>query len=412
MVVAVCLVTLIVGYFFKARCSDPGANQYRDLCYNDIQPLYSIRGIESETFPYVNGDMVDGELVNGAIEYPVLTGVFMWFAGLPAEDHVDYLYITALLLLPFGLVSAYLLGRMTGKRALLFSAAPAIVLYAFHNWDLLVVAAVVGGVWAWYRGRTLLAALAFGVGAALKMYPALFLLPLALQRWRAGDRRGGMAALGVGAGAFVLINLPFAVINFDGWWTTYEFHQQRLPNFDTMWLLGLQPDGDVILSVDAFNRLTTILIVVSYAAAVIIGWRRARADEEGYPFLQVSGAALAAFLLWNKVHSPQYALWLLPFFVLLRVHIGWWIAYSLADLAVYAGIFRWFFDYGSSQNIGETTAAKSLVVAGIWTRAILLVALFVVFLRARPALDSEGDHQKASHRSPRLSFMSKRAAPG
>ena len=411
-VVAVCLVTLAAGYLLKARCTDPGSNQYRDLCYNDIQPLFGIRGIQAGIFPYVNGDVVDGDLVNGAIEYPVLTGVFMWFAGLFANTHGDYLWVTAALLTPFALIAAYLLARMTAARALLFAAAPALVLYAFHNWDLLVVAAVMAGMWAWYRGQALWAAVAFGVGAALKMYPALFLLPLALEGWRSGDRRGAVRSLAVGAGTFVAINLPFALINFDGWWTTYAFHQRRLPNFDTVWMLGLQPDGDVIMSVESFNLLTTALIVVSFAAAVVIGWRRAVLREEDYPFLQVAGAALVAFLLWNKVHSPQYALWLLPFFALLRVNVGWWVAYSLADLAVYAGIFRWFYDYASSQDIAESTGAKNLVLAGIWSRALLLAALYVVFLRASSALHSEPDHRKASQPSSRVSLRTEQPAPG
>ena len=408
----VCALTLVAGYLLKARCSDPASNQYRDLCYNDVQPLYGIRGVEAGTFPYVHGELRDGELVGGAIEYPVLTGVFMWAAGRLADDYTSYLDVTALLLAPFGLLAAYLLARMAGGRALLFAAAPAIVLYAFHNWDLLVVAAVVVGFWAWHRGRPLWAAVLFGIGAALKMYPVLFLLPLALHQWRAGERRSGVVALATGAATFVAINLPFAVANFHGWWATYEFHSQRLPNFDTVWLLGLHPSGNVDTSASTFNALTTALIAASFIAAVVLGWRRAAVKREAYPFLQVCGAALAAFLLWNKVHSPQYVLWLLPFFVLLRVHLAWWIAYSLADLAVYVGIFRWFYDYGSSQDLAEMTPAKELLIAGIWARALLLAVLFVVFLGARSEVESEPDHVISSQASPRLPRVKEQPTPG
>ena len=52
---------------------------------------------------------------------------------------------------------------------------------------------------------------------------------------------------------------------------------------------------------------------------------------------------LCGFLLLHKVHSPQYTLWLLPFFVLLRVRWGWVVAYLVADLAMYVGIFRLFY---------------------------------------------------------------------
>nr|MBA2313013.1 hypothetical protein [Actinomycetota bacterium] len=108
-----------------------------------------------------------------------------------------------------------------------------------------------------------------------------------------------------------------------------------------------------------------------------------------YPFVGVAGAMLAAFMLWSKVHSPQYALWILLFFVLLEVHIGWWVAYALADLAVYVGIFRWFYDFSRTQDIEAWTFAKGMLVAGVWGRAMLLAGLFVVFLRARPAVGVE-----------------------
>ena len=385
------------------QCSAPDANQYRDLCYNDIQPLYGIRGVQEGTFPYIEGRLADGELVDGAIEYPVLTGVFMWASGRVApSDHVQYFKITALLLAPFGLLAAHLLGRLSGRRALLFSAAPAIVLYAFHNWDLLAVGAAVGGIYLWREGRFTWSGILFGIGAALKMYPALFLVPLALYRWREDDRRGALLAFGAGAGTFVGINLPFIVANFEGWWATYEFHSNRLPNYDTVWLLGLTPSGNPRWSPETFNLVTTGLIAASFVLALFLGWKRSTIKSVPYPFLQVSGAALVAFLLWNKVHSPQYVLWLLPFFVVLRVHIGWWIAYSLADLAVYVGVFRWFYDFGLGHPLEEMTGAKTLLVGGIWVRAVLLVVLFVVFLGARSALEGGADHAVMSQASSRV----------
>ncbi|MFN2389475.1 MAG: glycosyltransferase 87 family protein [Actinomycetota bacterium] len=374
-----CALFLLAGYLLKAQCLQPWVDfrQYERLCYNDIQPLYGLRGVAQGTFPYIGGSLHDGELANGAIEYPVLTGVFMWASGLVVDDANRYLTVSALLLAPFGLLAAYHLGRMAGRRALLWAAAPALILYSFHNWDLLVVAAFCAAAYSWTRGSPGWAAAWLGVGGALKMYPLFFLAPLALERWRARDRRGAVASVGVGAATFAALNLSFVVRNFEGWVATYRFHESRPADFNSIWHWAAPH-----LSIGGLNLLTAALTAGSFALALGVGWWRAR-REGGYPFLQVSGAMLAAFLLWNKVHSPQYALWIMPFFALLRVGVLLWAAYSVADMLFYAGIFRWFYD---TYALGvDDTLAKQVMLVALWGRAALLGAVFAIFLRARPA---------------------------
>ena len=403
--VIACALFLLFGYLFKARCIENfPADAMRTTCYNDLQPLYGERlfGPDGErVFPYVDAVAVDangdgsydlGTISNGAIEYPVLTGVFMYLSGLPADDPGSWLQWSALLLAPFGLLTAYLLAKMTAWRALLWSMAPAIVLYAFHNWDLLVVAAAVGGIYLWWKGQPIWAAVLFGVGGALKLYPIFFLAPLALDLWIKQDKRGAVRSALAGGGTLLAINLPFMIANFDGWKVTYSFHEQRGPNFDTIWCNIRDNCLSQPWDPTTLNRITAVLTGVFFLAALGWGWRRAK-KEGVYPFLQVCGALMAAFLLWNKVHSPQYTLWLLPFFVLIRVNVLWWIGYAIADLMVYVGVFRWFYSFG----VGEQSfPALGMMENGIWARAVLLLALFVVFLI------SKASHETEPHRSTAL----------
>ena len=390
MVLGVCAITVFGGYLLKAQCLDPwDGRQYGRGCYNDIQALYRGRGIAANTFPYVHGRLVDQELLDGAIEYPVLTGVFMWASGLPVDDENAYLRLSAVLLAPAAIVIAYLLFGLSGRRALMWAAAPAIVLYSFHNWDLLVVLAAVAGVWAWARDRPGWAALCFGIGGALKMYPLFFLAPLLLDRWQRGDRAGGLRALGIGVGAWAAINLPFALINFDGWWATYEFHRLRGADWNSIWIWWTPT-----WSPEQLNLVTAGLTAGFFAAILSIGWIRAR-REGGFPFVQVCAAMLATFLIFNKVHSPQYALWILPFFALVRVHFLWWVAYSIIDLLVYVSIFRWFYDFGY-RNI-EVGMWKRWLIAGVWGRAVLLLVLTGLFLVARDTVRDRMARQNVSH---------------
>lgn len=385
---------LLGGFLLKGQCTAPegwDGRQYSRLCYNDVQALYGVRAIDVDQFPYVDGRLQDQELVGGAIEYPVLTGLFMWVGGLLVDDSNAYLRVTSILLAPFGLVTAYLLAQMTGRSALMWAAAPALVLYSFHNWDLLAVAAAVAGIWAWWRQRDFGAAILFAIGGAFKLYPLFLLAPLVLYVAR---KRGWGQAVTVGAtglGTWVLINLPFALANFEGWIATYRFHSLRVGNFDSIWNLGFPT-----LDADALNLLTGGLTALGFAAALGVGWLRSNAGR-AYPFLQVSAAMVAAFLLFSKVHSPQYTLWLLPFFVLTSVGVGWWVAYTVVDLAVYVGVFRWFYDF--SYEGQDFTFFKKLMIGGVWGRAALLALLYFVFLRARPSPGEE----LASDREPLLS---------
>lgn len=380
------VVVLVVAFFFKAQCLQPGDGRqlYQRLCYSDLPPLYGLRGIAENVFPYVDGSLdAGGGLVGGAIEYPVLTGLFMWLTGLPVDDGNQFFVVSAILLAPAALATAYLLARMTAWRALMWAAAPAVVLYAFHNWDLLVVASAVAGIWSWSRGKPLAAALWFGIGASFKLYPAFFLAPLFFDELRRHGFRRALGSAASGVAAFAVVNAPFFLAGRDGWLATYSFHERRGPNFDSIWALWFPSDtwlGDYgAITPDRLNLLTGILTGTFFVGALAFGWWRGR-REGAYPFLPVCAALLAAFLLWNKVHSPQYALWILPFFALLRVNVVWWALYAVADAATYYGIFQWFYD----QSLGrDFTAAKKAMIAGVWGRAALLLVLFALFLRSR-----------------------------
>jgi uncharacterized membrane protein len=383
-VLGICSLALALAYVQK-ECPVAIVGQHPSTfvslgCYSDIVDLYHFRGLDSGVFPYVHGHLQAGAPAGGAIEYPVLTGLFMWFVATVSSGAGEYLRVSALLLFPLGLLTTFLLTRMGGWRALLWAASPALALYAFVNWELLVVTASVIGFWLWRRGRSVWAGLAFGIGAAFKLYPILFLIPLALDRWTAGDRTAALRSAAAGVGVFALVNLPFIVLGPAGWYATYQYQSVREANYDSIWERGV-PN----LSPSALNLVSGALIAAWIVVALV--WAARRGGR--YPFLQVCGAIMAAVLLFSKVHSSQYALWIMPFFVLLEVRVAWWVAYSLADLARFFGTLT----QGDHPGLGS-----ALITTGVWTRAALLLALFVLFLRSSPATSPAP--QAASRASP------------
>lgn len=425
----ICAFTLVVAFLNKARCAGPpfrsdGRSQAFDIikdarvCYSDIQYLWLGRDIDQHVFPYIHGAMTpDGALVGGAVEYPVLSGVLMWLGALGADTDAMFLLQSALLLAPFALLTAWLLARMAGRRALLWAAGPPLVLYAFHNWELPVVCTAVAAfflvttsTFATLRTRAMLAAVLLGLGFCLKIYPAIFVLPLMMYVLTGGtervpgtgplasagrryDVRGALMTGAAAIGAVVAVNLPFALAGYTGWRASIEFQQLREADITTnsIWYWGLRPlFGSDEMGEATFQHTVSIaspaLVVAAFGLALWLGWKRF--ETRGvYPWIGVSGAMLCGFLFFHKVHSPQYTLWLIPFLVLLAVPRWTVVAYLIADIAIGIGVFRYFDALASGTSVEVMT---TVVQFGVWGRAVLAVVLFGVFLRVPPSLPRGG----------------------
>ncbi|MFI6871179.1 hypothetical protein [Nocardia sp. NPDC050406] len=408
--VVVCAATLLIAYWNKARCAVGAVDgqgrslafdviKDSDVCYSDIQFLWLGRDINEHVFPYISGGITpDGTLTGGVVEYPVLSGLFMWLGALGAHDDAAFLLHSALLLAPFALLTAWMLGRMTGYAALLWSAGTPLVLYAFHNWELPVVCTAVAAVYVMtmatrysLRTRAIAAAVCLGIGFCLKLYPGIFVFPLAVYVLVAGrergryDVRGALGVVGAAVATVVAINLPFALAGYEGWRASFTFQQLRQADITTnsVWYWGLRPMFDAGEAGEAdFQEVVSIasplLILAAFALALWLGWKRYTTTGV-YPWVGVSGAMLCGFLLFHKVHSPQYTLWLIPFLVLLEVPWTAIVGYLLADAAIGIGVFRYFYALGS----GSTARLEEhIVLFGVWGRAALLVVFFFLFIRA------------------------------
>ena len=440
-VVLLCGLTLIFGFLNKDRCAGPVYNSlgqtenflkraYRDVCYSDIQYLWVGRDIDQHVFPYVDGGITkQGRLTGGSVEYPVLTGVLMWLGAYFAHNDHEFLIYSALLLAPFALFAAWALGRLARWRALIWALGPPLVLYAFHNWDLAAVACAVGAVYVLHRGwgragrdrpliqRATFASVLLGLGFAFKLYPAIFVVPLmfyvltgglrghelpAGKRWDvAGMIRVGLAAIVAASAA----NLPFMLIGFRGWQASFTFQELRQVDITTnsIWFWAFRPESDP--SDVTFQHLVSVLspltILISFALACLIGWWRFR-REGTYPWMAVSAAMLCGFLLFHKVHSPQYTLWLVPMFVLMRVRWTWLVAYGIADVALGIGIFRYLYALQFRHVSGIYAGfAEQATAIGIWGQAALLVCLFFVFSTSKSIVD-ELDERADLSRPPRI----------
>jgi uncharacterized membrane protein len=378
--------TLVVGLGAKAPCAsgDWGdGRQYRVLCYSDIVALYSARDLDDDRFPYF-------EARN---EYPVGTGLFMAVGASMSESHAGFFWVNAALLSGLAMATAVALFLMVGSRALLFAAAPTLAVYAFVNWDLLAVALATLGTLAFLDRRDVAAGLLLGVGAAAKLYPALLVVPFAAERLRHGETDRAIHLAWAASAAWIGLNLPFAVGAFGSWKEFFDLNATRGADWDSLWFSGCHrlfadPFWSSRPGCGSVGPINLLSLVVFVGAVALAWWRRARRAPD-FPRWTLGFPLVALFLLTNKVYSPQYSLWLLPWFALALPRFRLWLAFEAADMSVFITRFAWFgreaADRDPSFPAGWTDAfAIGFFEFAVVVRAAIMVAGVVAWVRAAP----------------------------
>ena len=146
--------------------------------------------------------------------------------------------VNVVLLTACALATTWLIARTAGRRpwdAALFALAPGLVLTAFINWDLLAVALTAGFLLAWARSRPVLAGVLLGLAVAAKFYPVVLLGPLLVLALRAGRMPAFWRTAGSAVLAWLVVNLPVAVLWPSGWGAFYSLSQERGAGFGSLW---------------------------------------------------------------------------------------------------------------------------------------------------------------------------------
>jgi hypothetical protein len=162
----------------------------------------------------------------------------------------------------------------------------------------------------------------------------------------------------------------------------YRFQARRFPNFETSWFFlysHLKHIGGRFWA-DTYPRLSSLLSGALFVAgAALLVWLESRRPRIR-PYVLTFGL-LVWFLITGKVYSPQYALWLLPLFVL--VHMRWYAyaAFVLTDVAVWVGISAYFLSQ-PPHNVGDPQLRLNLLEVAVWVRYAVLLWLLWLTRRA------------------------------
>lgn len=382
------LVTLGVGGAIKAPCASAAwadGRQYRQLCYSDIVPLLGTEELTGNRLPYL--DPCAGSAV--CDEYPVATMYFMRVAAWISHGYVGFFWANAAGLALCALVTAWALYRMVGRRALLFALSPTLALYGFMNWDLLAVMLATLATLAFLRARDRSSGILLGVGTAAKLYPALFVPPFALDRLKGGRVRSATVVAAWAAGTWLVLNGPFAVLRFGSWSEFFRFNATRGVDWDSLWFVACSHFGATASCTWPPQRIDPLALAIFAGLATIV-WRVREARDPSFPRWTFGFPMLVLFLLANKVYSPQYSLWLLPWIALVEPGVGLFAAFSAAEVAVFLTRFTWFgtlmAEAGVAAYHGYHGATLREFQIALLVRDAVLVAYLVTWTLRRGSL--------------------------
>jgi len=370
--------TLSGGYLLKAACLDVpwDGRQWSTDCANDIDFLYFQRGLASH----------DGFAPR--LEYPAGTILYVGVVDELTSDARGFFQGNAVGIAAVGLAITAMLAAIATdrRRVLLFALGPPLFLYAFQNWDLLAVALLVAGLVAVHRGKDGWAGMWLGLGAAVKLFP-LLALPAALvaiARHRADSRRAALRCVGAFAAAFAIPNALVAALSPRSWTFFWTFQGDRFPNPETSWfmvarhLVGMFPSGAWKEAYARVANLGSLALLGALAAAAIVFVARRR-DRS---WVALAFVLLVASIVTSKILSPQYLLWLLPFFALLPFPWYAFAAFVVADLAVLLSVNDYFL---TITRAGDWPHALIVLEVAVWLRYAVLLWLALLALRMRSA---------------------------
>ena len=377
-------VTCTLAWLFKSHCGGgwTGSLQYLTGCYSDVVPFWGGRGVAAGDIPYLEA----------RLEYPVLTGLLIWIEGGiaralagPDATAVAFLNVATFVNALLAFAVLWMLERLGVGRARLFawSAAPAVVLYLGHNWDMLAIALAVAAYLAFSKARVRAATALAALGAAAKLFPVVMLPVLGMNALIGGGTAGERVVRAARLVAIALlawgaVNLPIALIAPDGWLEFYGFSSQRSgtagATFDLLVHAGIWTSD-----IPTRNKASALAFVVGAGAILALGWRRNAARPQVL-FVPV----LACFMLTSKVWSPQFDLWLLPFLLIACASPVAIAVFAAADVAAYFAEF-WMF----AQMDGVPTGATQDHV--MWAAVVRgLAMLWIITDVTRGSVPKEG----------------------
>jgi len=421
------LVFFAVSWLQKYPCASGGWldwQQYTNACYTDIRALWGVERLNEGAIPYRDHP----------VEYPVLTGWFMGFLGQIAfrvgnvsglEGGTVFYHLNAVTLIACGVAAIAILYaiRADNRRtdlldpddtaafsrpsrpwdAMMLAAAPVVLVTATVNWDLFAIALSMPFFLYWQRGRPVPAGLFLGLAVAAKFYALLFVGPLLVLALRRGRLLPALTTTAVAAITWAAINAPVAALWQESWLRFFRLNSERPVDWGTGWYVVRGVTGwEKLWDHEFVNDAYLVLFAAACLGIAALGFfahRRSAAPIDGsqaasggdgdlVPRLaQLCFLVVAAFLLFGKVWSQQYVLWLIPLAVLARPKWTMFIVWQAAELFYFISFYGKMLQVSAEDGRGIPEWLFLTAASARWITVAAMCALVVVEI-LNPRLDA------------------------
>lgn len=283
----------------------------------------------------------------------------------------DYASAFAWTMCACGVVLVFVVAQIRPWAAWFVALAPvltgSLILSRFDLWPALLTAAAL---LAFVRGRDIGGWVLLALAVAAKVWPVVLVPLLFARAWRRGDRRGPLTGLA----ALAVVVVPFAIVAPHGLWSSLRGQASRPLQVESLGasLFTTFSHPHVITSHGSQNvaghaTAASVFTALQIASLVALWVAYARGPQTDARLLRYCAAAVCAFVVFDKVLSPQYLLWLIPLVPLVRGRRGPLAVAVLTAACVLTQV--WFplryWGYVDAFHLAGVVLARNLVLLAL-----------------------------------------------
>jgi len=304
---------LIVAYLVMVVTKITGGS-FIDLFDLSVYYLYAERVVTSGELPYIDFP----------VEYPQLAMphmIVLFAIAAALGTPMLFVYLHAILMFGFYVVAtlcvyfialdlyddehrAYIAG-------IIMATAFSCIYFVLTKYDALPTCCMMVALLLFVKRRSLAASATTAIGGMTKWVPFIALPYMIIHDWKNNAKNAILPSIGIVLAIVGVVLIPCFIASTENTLFAYSFHFGRQAQSESIYFFI-----DYLLGFALTAQFSTILTVGSQLIILGMYWRGSASVRRTIIYISL---ALFAFIVLNKVFSPQYILWIAP---LLALHFS------------------------------------------------------------------------------------------